>query len=156
MATRQPPPGDRQDAGFTLLEVVAVLVIAALVMSAVLFANRSGSGSARLKAVSAAVASGLRHSRGRAIKTGREIVAKINTSNGQIQWGTERRTLSLDAGVRIKVISAESERTKRIAGIRFFPNGSSTGGRLQLTSSGLRFDVIVNWLTGHVAVKEVQ
>jgi len=154
MADEMPLPDKHGEAGFTLLEVVAVLVIAALVTSAVIFTNRSSGGAARLKALSATVAAGLRHTRGRAIKTGREYVISVDTGNGRISWGTTRAPLTLGEGVRIKVISAESERRDRIAGIRFFPNGSSTGGRLQLSSSGTQFNVAVNWLTGHVSVDE--
>lgn len=153
MADNGPTSYSTADAGFTLFEVIAVLVIAAVVASAVIFANRSNGSAAQLTAVAANVAAGLRHSRGHAIRTGREIVAKIDTSGGRIAWGTRRKSLDLGT-VRVEVVSAESERRGRVAGIRFFPNGSSTGGRLKLSSNAGRIEIGINWLTGTISVEE--
>lgn len=144
------------EAGFTLFELIAVLVIAALIAGTIMFANRSDSGQSGLKAAAAQVASGLRHSRGHAIRTGRETVTRIDTAASRIEWGTTRQGYKLTGGIGLTVVTAESERRGKVAGIRFFPNGSSTGGRLGLSSSGLRFDVAVNWLTGHVSVEQVR
>src|SRR6266851_4843445 len=36
--------------------------------------------------------------------------------------------------------------------IRFFPDGSSTGGGVALSLGGERYDILVDWLTGGVSV----
>lgn len=145
-----------RQAGFTLFEVIAVLVIAALTVGALTFVTRPTSGRAQLSAVAGTVAAGLRHTRGRAIKRGRELVARINVAQKRISWDTERVPLTLQRNIEIKATTAKSEIDGATAGIRFFPNGSSTGGRLQLTSNGTRYDVAVNWLTGRVSIEQDQ
>lgn len=145
-------PYHRQ-AGFTLIEVIAVLVIAALAASTILFRGSSDNSPARLKALAGTIASGLRRSRGHAIRQGREVAARVDLRHNRILWGTEQAPLALQAGVGVTAVTAESERQGRTAAIRFFPNGSSTGGRLRLTGSGAGYDVAVNWLTGRVSVE---
>ncbi len=39
-------------------------------------------------------------------------------------------------------------------GIRFYPDGSSTGGRVTLSLEGLQMRVDVEWLTGRVRITE--
>lgn len=142
-----------QEAGFTLIEVIAVLVIAALVVSAIAFRTTTSGGNAEVRAAAASIAAGLRRSRGHAIKNGREVAAQIDTARSRISWGTGQPALSLDRGLGLSVTAVSSETQGRVAAIRFFPNGSSTGGRLQLTSSNARYDIAVNWLTGRVSVE---
>jgi general secretion pathway protein H len=43
---------------------------------------------------------------------------------------------------------AENERTTNIGGIRFFPDGQSSGGEIALTLDGRSTRIAVNWLTG--------
>jgi general secretion pathway protein H len=42
----------------------------------------------------------------------------------------------------------------RVGSIRFFPDGSSTGGRISLSSGKSIHTVVVDWLTGHVRIVE--
>jgi general secretion pathway protein H len=42
------------------------------------------------------------------------------------------------------------------AGIRFFADGSSTGGRVKLSSAGRDWVIGVEWLTGEVTRGELQ
>lgn len=144
---------DRRQAGFTLVEVIAILVIAAIAASALSFIVRPRSGNAQLKALAGTVAAGLRHTRGRAIKRGRELVAHIDVGGRRINWGTTRAPLTLQRGISIKATTAKSEMSSSVAGIRFFPNGSSTGGRLRVSSDGKHYEIVVNWLTGRVSIE---
>ena len=43
---------------------------------------------------------------------------------------------------------AETERMAEIGGIRFFPDGQSSGGEIALTLEGRSARIAVNWLTG--------
>ena len=144
-------PRDDGQAGFTLIEVIAVLVIAALMAGSLAFGGRTN-GTAQLKAHAATIAAGLRHVRGRAISRGREIVTRIDIGRSRISWGTKRAPLALKREIGLKATTAQSETGGHVAGIRFFPNGSSTGGSLQLSSGSARFVIAVNWLTGGVSI----
>ncbi len=45
---------------------------------------------------------------------------------------------------------------RRTGAISFAPDGSSSGGRIELADAGRRMQVSVDWLTGRVAVAEVR
>ncbi|NCF80888.1 MAG: hypothetical protein GWP74_04680, partial [Proteobacteria bacterium] len=67
----------------------------------------------------------------------------------------EQRVRKLPERVDIVLFSARSERLSAERGaIRFFPDGSSTGGRITLSTDTLRYLVNVDWLTGRVKVME--
>ncbi len=51
--------------------------------------------------------------------------------------------------------SAVEQQGRKVAGIRFFPNGASTGGKVRLETGRQAYEVRVNWLTGRVAVERV-
>ena len=38
--------------------------------------------------------------------------------------------------------------------IRFFPDGSATGGRVRLARDNRQYVVVVDWLTGSVSLEE--
>jgi general secretion pathway protein H len=42
--------------------------------------------------------------------------------------------------------------SESIGQIRFFPDGSATGGRIGLTLGAQQVEVVVDWLTGLVSV----
>jgi len=59
----------------------------------------------------------------------------------------------LPKGLRLSITSAKEDRPNDHTGrIRFFPDGSSTGGRITLQSGRREWHVNVSWLTGDVAV----
>ena len=76
----------------------------------------------------------------------------------------ERRSMEVDGGRRprplpqrldLKLYTAQSEIVDDKRGaIRFYPDGSSTGGRVTLASGTRAFLVDVDWLTGRVTIKE--
>ena len=43
---------------------------------------------------------------------------------------------------------AEPERMRDVGGIRFYPDGQSSGGDIVLSLDGRSSRIIVNWLTG--------
>ena len=45
-------------------------------------------------------------------------------------------------------------RSDSIGRIRFYPDGTSTGGRVTLTGSGAKYDILVDWLSGRVKIVE--
>ena len=45
--------------------------------------------------------------------------------------------------------------SERVGQIRYFPDGSSTGGRIRLAREGWQADVRSDWLTGLVSVDVV-
>jgi general secretion pathway protein H len=55
---------------------------------------------------------------------------------------------TLPRGMIAAVTVAETERFGDRGGIRFYPDGQSSGGEIALTLEGRQARIAVNWLTG--------
>ncbi|WP_246155916.1 GspH/FimT family pseudopilin [Thiohalocapsa marina] len=65
----------------------------------------------------------------------------------------EGRGGRLPAGIDIELVAAAAEmQSDRVGGIRFFPDGTSTGGRVILKRGDSGYQVGVNWLTGRILI----
>jgi len=60
------------------------------------------------------------------------------------------------AAQRFRFFVEEEQRGAREAAIRFFPDGSATGGRISLGTQDAGWRVDVRWLTGEVSVARLQ
>jgi len=55
----------------------------------------------------------------------------------------------------VTITTARSELTSEtVAGIRFFPDGGSTGGHIELTVNDREYRVNVAWLTGETRLEK--
>lgn len=148
---------DRADAGFTLFEILVVMAVLMLVLTAISALYRSPSQGVLLKSAAASMSSRLRDLRAAAMATGSERVANIDVNERSLSFSDGRAPLQLDPALTLSVTAADSERrTPRVAGIRFFPNGSSSGATILLQSERLKYEVRVNWLTGRVSTAEIE
>lgn len=141
--------------GFTLVELLLVLVILAA-MSALLLVRFDGVlEGIELRGASRDVASALRHARGRAIATQQETGVAIDVESRQYRvLGTDdARVYGFNQRI---VVDLVADRTAFLsdteAAIRFFPDGSSTGGGITLSSGASGYHIAVQWLTGRVRV----
>lgn len=140
--------------GFTLIELLAVLFILALVAAFVVPSLGSGEAVA-LKGAARSLAAGLRHTRNRALNDNRSAALALDVVKREFQLPGEKRIHKLPGLVDIVLFTARSEQQSAERGaIRFFPDGSSTGGRITLSTERLRYLVNVDWLTGRVSVIE--
>jgi general secretion pathway protein H len=142
----------RCDAGFTLFELLAVMVVLGMAIVAVSTFSRSPSAGLQVKAAAQLAASRLRDLRASALTTGSERSASIDVDRRIIRFSDGRAPLQLARSIAVAVTGAESERrAKGLAGVRFFPNGSSTGATIQFRSERQAYEVRINWLTGRVS-----
>lgn len=103
------------------------------------------------------LAAGLRSARNYAITKQKEGVLMLDLEQRQFSVTGDSRTVSLpsDEGVQVKLFTAQSELVDETTGrIRFFPDGSSTGGHISLLDSKVEYRVNVDWLTGHIIVED--
>lgn len=139
--------------GFTLVEMLVVLVIASLVLALVGTSISRNVSGAEMRAAASKVAAGLRYTRTRAILSKSETVFLVDTENGSFR-AAEREDQQLPKGMNVELNTARSELTSEsVGGIRFFPDGGSTGGNVRLEANGRIYRVNVAWLTGEATVE---
>jgi general secretion pathway protein H len=139
--------------GFTLVELLVVLVIAALVLALVgTSISRSISG-AEMRTAARQLASSIRYTRTHAILTKSEQVFMVDTENRSYS-APERDAVLLPEGMEVLLTTARSELTSEsVGGIRFYPDGGSTGGSVKLEANERIYTINVAWLTGDASVQ---
>ena len=140
--------------GFTLIEMIVVLIIAVLAMSVVGPKFTAGFAGAQLKAAVNDVASALRYTRGQAISTGQEAVFTLDVDQRSYTISTRKKVYQLADDLDLTVNTAQSEINGEGQGsIRFFSDGSSSGGRIEIVSGNRKRYVDINWLTGQILIQ---
>ena len=142
-------------AGFTLLEMLIVLVISSIVMAALIPNFGPAIARAQLYSATRDVASALRHTRGQAMLTGQDALFELNTEQHLYRVTGRPKVYKLPPEVQLGLITTTTETLDEGTGrIRFFPDGSATGGRVTLIANRQTRVVDVNWLTGEVRMGE--
>lgn len=138
--------------GFTLLEMLAVILLIGIAAAAVSFSVNQGLASARVNAASSELAAALRATRAQAIVKGAQQNFDVDTRSNTYR-NIRQQNVALPKGLRLSITSAKDDQPNDHTGrIRFFPDGSSTGGRITLFSGKREWHVNVSWLTGEVRV----
>lgn len=143
----------RDDDGFTLIEVVAVLAIVALIAALALPTLRPGATPARLDALAMRIASLLKADRMAALRSGGPVVTALNLRDRTVQSGHGEGVVQVPADIAFDAVIAE--RCAGVAGgqgIAFFPSGLSCGGTIALARPGRHLEIRVDWLTGGVEI----
>ena len=143
----------RHARGFTLVELLVVLVIASLVLALVgTSISRSISG-AEMRTAARKLAASIRYTRTRAIISKSEQVFLVDTEE-RSYTAAGREPVTLPGEMEVQLTTARSELTsENVGGIRFYPDGGSTGGSVELESNGRIYTVNVVWLTGEASVQ---
>jgi general secretion pathway protein H len=99
------------------------------------------------------VAASLRYTRTQAILRKSEKVFLVDTENRTFQ-APERKLETLPEGMNVELNTARSELTSEsVGGIRFYPDGGSTGGNVRLEANGRVYQVNIAWLTGEASLE---
>lgn len=141
--------------GFTLLELLLVLVIVAAGYALLVRGFPGGAPGTELKSAARSVAAGLREARGTAIASQVPTALVLDVEKRSMEVSNGARPRILPQRLDLKLYTAQSEIVDdRRGAIRFYPDGSSTGGRVTLASGRQKLLVDVDWLTGRVSIKE--
>jgi general secretion pathway protein H len=139
--------------GFTILEVLVVLVIGAIAYSLVLGVPFRGPSVADLKAASRTLAAGLRQAQSVALASRSDAVLTLDVEEREFQVTGTEGSRALPKDLELRLYTAQSEvATERKGSIRFYPDGSSTGGRITVASGERKYLVDVDWITGRVSI----
>ncbi len=143
----------RRQQGFTLLEILLVLVLMVMAAGLVLPALLN-SGSAQIRSAGRMVAAALQRSREYAINQQRPVTLVVDVNQRLLEIPGQLRARRLAPELILEVFTARSELLDEArAGIRFFPDGSSSGGRITMSAGPVQAYVDVDWLTGQVRVR---
>ena len=141
--------------GFTLLELLVILAIVTLVAGAAAPMLSRGLPETDFRAAKMAISSGLREAQSRAIASNREVTFTLNVDDKWFAIGADGKPELIPEHLRLSFLTSRSERLDRAsANIRFYPDGTATGGRIELDAGDRKAVLTVDWLTGRVAVAD--
>ena len=141
--------------GFTLIEMLVVLTVAALIVTLALPRLTGAQEKAALGAASHEVAAALRSTRSLAMTRGRSEAFFLDTASGVFRAGPTATPGRLPQGVRTALVTVAADQNGVSQGrIQFFADGSSTGGGVMLAAGKDRSQVLVDWLTGSISIAE--
>jgi len=142
--------------GFTLLELIVVLFIVVLGFSVVGINLSSGNDATELKVAARDIVSALRFARGQALISHQETTVTLDLAENTYTVSGRDRIYPIPKAIDVTVVTAQSELTEGSAGIRFFADGSSTGGRITLELGKATWQIDINWLTGQIELDDTE
>jgi general secretion pathway protein H len=141
--------------GFTLLELLVVLAIIGVVLVLIPGFLLRGQPGLDVEVAARRIADALRTTRADAMQHNREELFALDVEERVFRAGPASRPVQMDRGIEVTFQTARQEQVSEAIGqIRFFPDGSSTGGRMGLSRNDRRAAVAVDWLTGLVSVDD--
>ncbi|MFN3628826.1 MAG: GspH/FimT family protein [Casimicrobiaceae bacterium] len=158
---RQARSRSRPALGFTLMELLVVLVLVAVVVALAPPLWSNAVPVAEHRAAARQVAQMLKAARGEAVARRVDVPVEFDLSARTVRLiaptsaATANRTYTLPEGIAIELTTtvAETQSAER-GSVRFYPDGGSSGGRvtLRVGERGLRIDI--DWLSGRIAIDE--
>jgi general secretion pathway protein H len=140
--------------GFTLLELVVVLFIVVLGFSVVGINLSSGDDATEIKVAARDIVSALRYARGQALMSHQETTVALDLAENTYTVSGRDKVYIIPKAIDVTVVTAQSELAgEGLGNIRFFADGSSTGGRITLERGNTAWQIDINWLTGQIELE---
>jgi general secretion pathway protein H len=140
--------------GFTLVEILVVIMIMGVVVAMVGSAMGYSLTGQQMRSASRDLIAALRYTRGQAIVKREPQVLMLNVDEKSYRAAT-RASVKLPEQFDLAIETARQEMVSEgEAGIRFYPDGSSTGGNIELSRGDTVWRIDINWLTGEVSLRE--
>lgn len=145
----------RAERGFTLLEMIIVLVISVLGFAVIGSNLNSGNESTRLQATARDLASALRYAQSQSLITHQPVSVTVDLRDNSYIISNRDKVYRFDEQIDVSLTVAEEEfKQDEYGSIKFFGDGSSTGGRVILEWGKQLRRVDVNWITGQVTIHD--
>jgi general secretion pathway protein H len=138
--------------GFTLMELLVALTILGLALLLAMPVLERTLPGLELRTEARTLASALRQARARAIGRNEEVTIVVDRQGAALK-ANGKQVVQLNRKIDIAPLAGESL-SPGVSEIRFFPDGTSTGGHLTLVLGERQKHVFVDWLTGAVSIPE--
>jgi general secretion pathway protein H len=135
--------------GFTIVELIAAITIGAIMMALVVPASMKMYETMQYRGAVKDAVTLLASARYKAIDSGRAQDVRVIPDQRELRFNDN--TKKLPASVKVSVTSAGELNEQGVGVIRFYPEGGSSGGGIDIereTGSGVR--ISVDWLIGRV------
>ncbi|CAH9015130.1 GspH/FimT family pseudopilin [Candidatus Nitrosacidococcus sp. I8] len=139
--------------GFTLVELLVVLTLAGIMISLVPPMLEGKIAGTEIRGAARRLAAGLKYTRSYAITYHKEAALTLDLESRSFTITDRERKYSLPKNIEIDLVTARSQvDSDRSGKIKFFPDGTSTGGRVTLERGTSKYQVDINWLTGQIKI----
>lgn len=147
----------KTNGGFTLIELLFVLFIVILGFGAIGISISSGNDATQHKAVARDLVSALRFAKGQALMFHKQTTVALDLTENAYTVTDRDKVYDIPESIDLTVVTAQEELAgEGLANIRFFPDGSSTGGRITLDRDSDSWQIDINWLTGQIELEQKQ
>lgn len=154
METRQSSAIGSSERGYTLIELLVVLAVIGLMLLAVPVLVSAGRPGAQARSAAEQFAGDLRAARMAAILNNAETKIVIDQAAGTYAIQPGGRVRNLAPGLSLAVVRPDSARQGASVSLSFYPDGSSSGGVVRISSGRQQHIVTDHQLTGRVAIDE--
>jgi general secretion pathway protein H len=138
--------------GFTLLEVLVVIMIIAIMtaITGVYFRGKQGTD---LDSIGRILVADLRYVRSKALVGSADSALTFDVASRKYfsRDATIDRSLPQEISIAVTVDEHDIDGTR--GRIVFYPDGSSSGGKIRLSKNGRQLEVITSWLNGYVTLR---
>jgi general secretion pathway protein H len=142
--------------GFTLLELLVVMLIATTIMTLVPPLFSSALPGTRVRGAAHDLAAVLRHTRNQAIIHNTEVAVRLDSEPMQYRIA-DGKPHPLPSGVNLRAEPLSqpvlSEAKQHV--LWFFPDGSSSGADITLSAGRRTYRLHIDWLSGRTRMSEV-
>lgn len=135
--------------GFTLLEMLVVIMIMAMVMT-IAGVNGRGNGKLDIETTGRILQSDLRYIRSMALVANTDTSITIDVANMKYRSQDGLISRTIPQGMDVVLTVNEGDVKGKKGTILFYPDGSSSGGKISLIKSDRKLDVVTSWLNGSV------
>ena len=138
--------------GFTLLELLIVVTILAL--ASALVGVNFGGDRANLESIGRTLVTDLRYVRSRAMVANVDTALTVDLTRNVYYSSAANIDRPLPDSVALELTVDRRDTAGQLGRIVFYPDGSSSGGKLRLTRNGRSLEITTAWLNGYVSIRE--